>query len=99
MDWKARQVRSSRHWSEALAPAQSNHNLLFAWISHGELFQMTTKLLLNTTSVLALLFASWFAPAAIGEDRDLIGHWKLAGDAKDSSGHGNDGQNHGVNLS
>lgn len=60
---------------------------------------MTTKSRLNTTSIVALLLASWIAPAARGEDRDLIGHWKLAGDAKDSSGHGNDGQNHGVDLS
>jgi hypothetical protein len=28
----------------------------------------------------------------------LIGHWKLTGDCRDHSGHGNDGINHGVNL-
>ena len=30
--------------------------------------------------------------------RDLVGHWKLIGDAKDHSGNGNDAKNHGVEL-
>lgn len=28
----------------------------------------------------------------------LVGHWKLQGDCRDHSGHGNDGVNHGVGL-
>jgi hypothetical protein len=32
------------------------------------------------------------------EDRDLVGHWKLAGDAKDSSGSRLDAINHGVTF-
>ena len=31
-------------------------------------------------------------------DAQLIGHWKLTGDAKDSSGNNNHGRNHGVDL-
>src|SRR4051794_5935321 len=50
------------------------------------------------TAAAALFLATFVASTAIGEDRDLIGHWKLAGDSKDSSGHGHDGQNHGVDL-
>lgn len=34
--------------------------------------------------------------SAIG--RGLVGHWKLQGDCRDHSGHGNDGVNHGVKL-
>jgi outer membrane protein assembly factor BamB len=30
--------------------------------------------------------------------RDLVGHWKLAGDTKDYSGNGNHAKNHGVDL-
>lgn len=33
-----------------------------------------------------------------GEADGLLGYWKLRGDAKDSSGNGLDGVNHGVNL-
>ncbi|MCH8207253.1 MAG: hypothetical protein IH956_09660, partial [Chloroflexi bacterium] len=33
------------------------------------------------------------------KDESLVGHWKLAGDVNDSSGHGNHGENHGVDLS
>jgi hypothetical protein len=29
---------------------------------------------------------------------ELVGHWKLQGDCRDYSGHGNDGVNHGVDL-
>ncbi|MGC9316422.1 MAG: LamG-like jellyroll fold domain-containing protein [Armatimonadota bacterium] len=31
-------------------------------------------------------------------DDGLVGHWPLAGDCRDHSGHGNDAVNHGVNL-
>src|SRR5262245_43992142 len=53
---------------------------------------------LHKTIVNFLLFATLVISTAHGEDRGLIGHWKLAGDVKDSSGHGNDGKNHGVDL-
>lgn len=33
------------------------------------------------------------------KDESLVGHWELAGDVNDSSGHGNHGENHGVDLS
>ena len=29
--------------------------------------------------------------------KGLVAHWKLAGDCRDDSGHGNHGVNHGVN--
>jgi hypothetical protein len=32
------------------------------------------------------------------DDTGLIGHWKLAGDARDHSGNGRDGVNHGADL-
>ena len=35
---------------------------------------------------------------AICAEPGLVGHWKLQGDCRDSSGHGNDGVNHGVDL-
>lgn len=59
---------------------------------------MNTNSLPGKTAVALLFVAALAAPAARGEDRDLIGHWKLAGDAKDSSGQGHDGENHGVDL-
>src|ERR1051325_4840079 len=42
--------------------------------------------------------ASFFAPVLRAAEPALIGHWKLRGDCKDSSGHGNHGVNHGVEL-
>jgi hypothetical protein len=33
-----------------------------------------------------------------GAESGLVGHWKLRGDCRDYSGHGNDGVNHGVKL-
>jgi hypothetical protein len=32
------------------------------------------------------------------EEPGLVGYWKLRGDCRDYSGHGNHGVNHGVNL-
>src|SRR5438876_11832063 len=32
------------------------------------------------------------------QDAGLVGYWKLQGDCRDYSGHGNHGVNHGVNL-
>jgi hypothetical protein len=36
--------------------------------------------------------------AAAGADTGLVGHWKLQGDCRDYSDHGNHGVNHGVEL-
>ena len=33
-----------------------------------------------------------------GSDDGLVGYWKLRGDCRDYSGHGNHGVNHGVDL-
>ena len=33
-----------------------------------------------------------------GTDGGLLGHWKLAGDCRDSSGHAHHGVNHGARL-
>lgn len=33
-----------------------------------------------------------------GEQKGLVGYWKLKGDCRDYSGKGNHGTNHGVNL-
>lgn len=41
------------------------------------------------------LFTTYRASA---KEEGLVGHWKLRGDAKDYSGRGNDGENHGVDL-
>jgi Concanavalin A-like lectin/glucanases superfamily len=38
------------------------------------------------------------APTAGGAEPSLVGHWKLLGDCRDSSGNGNHGVNHGVDL-
>ncbi|MFO1095221.1 MAG: LamG domain-containing protein [Planctomycetaceae bacterium] len=59
---------------------------------------MPTKSRPRHAAAVALSLMTMVASAARGDDRGLIGHWKLAGDAKDSSGQGNDGQNHGVDL-
>jgi hypothetical protein len=41
----------------------------------------------------------WLCPiAAFCAESGLVGHWKLKGDCQDSSGHGNHGVNHGVDL-
>lgn len=46
-----------------------------------------------------LTAAGWLnQSAAIGDELGLVGHWKLRGDCRDASGHGNDGINHGVDL-
>lgn len=34
----------------------------------------------------------------VNSERSLLGHWSLAGDCLDSSGHDNNGVNHGVDL-
>ena len=41
----------------------------------------------------------WICPCATnGAESGLVGHWKLRGDCRDSSGQGNHGVNHGVDL-
>ena len=48
-------------------------------------------------AVVAIL--GWIDVCVAGAaDSDLVGHWKLSGDCRDSSGRGNDGVNHGVDL-
>src|SRR6476620_2991657 len=48
---------------------------------------------------LVLLVLTWLCQVrATCADPGLVGHWKLQGDCRDSSGHGNDGVNHGVDL-
>lgn len=37
-------------------------------------------------------------PASSADGADLIAHWKLAGDARDATGNGHDGENHGADL-
>jgi hypothetical protein len=54
---------------------------------------MGRKLLL-----VALVLGSFNGRLTPAEKRGLIGHWKLAGDTKDSSGLGNHGENHGADL-
>ncbi|WP_406695939.1 LamG-like jellyroll fold domain-containing protein [Singulisphaera sp. Ch08] len=49
------------------------------------------------TLVTVLLVGSLTRPS-FAEDAGLIGHWKLAGDAKDSSGRGNHGESVGVDF-
>ncbi|MEA3400074.1 MAG: LamG domain-containing protein [Armatimonadota bacterium] len=46
--------------------------------------------------VVVILLLEGVAMASI--DDGLVGHWPLAGDCRDHSGHGNDAVNHGVNL-
>jgi hypothetical protein len=60
---------------------------------------MKTFSQLGRTAVSVVALAAFTLSIAHGDDRDLIGHWKLAGDANDSSGQGNHGQNHGVDFS
>src|SRR5688572_3608660 len=45
-----------------------------------------------------VVFASLVAAGAVAAERGLIGHWKLNGDAKDSSGSGLHATNHNVDL-
>jgi len=51
-----------------------------------------------------VLFCLWASPplasllTASGEETGLLGHWKFAGNANDSSDYGNHGANHGADL-
>ncbi len=49
-------------------------------------------------TIVTLALPICFLRAARGDDADLIGHWKLAGDVQDHSTAGNDGRNHNVDL-
>ena len=46
----------------------------------------------------AILFIILGIMPAHGAEPGLVGHWKLRGDCRDSSGRGNHGVNHGVDL-
>lgn len=46
----------------------------------------------------AFLLSGWLLGGAHAQDADLLGHWRLARDVEDSSGLGNDGRNHGVEM-
>lgn len=52
-----------------------------------------------TTAYLLIALACFLPSSAAVEDKNLIGFWKLAGDARDSSGNELHGVNHGVDLS
>ncbi|MBP86534.1 MAG: hypothetical protein CMJ64_07455 [Planctomycetaceae bacterium] len=52
----------------------------------------------RTAVLLALATSVSTLPAVHGGENKLVGHWRLAGDVRDHSGSGNDGQNHGVKL-
>ena len=45
-----------------------------------------------------LLLALPVSPCAAATEPGLVGHWKLAGDCRDSSPRANHGVNHGVEL-
>ncbi|MCX7426826.1 MAG: hypothetical protein NTW96_14510 [Planctomycetia bacterium] len=47
----------------------------------------------------ALTLLMWTSTAWAASDDDLVAHWKLVGDCRDSSGHEQHGVNHGVDLS
>lgn len=55
---------------------------------HGSWLGMFTVLSVSALASVALA----------ASDDGLVGHWKLAGDCRDSSGQGNHGTNHGVRL-
>ncbi len=46
--------------------------------------------------LLLALAATTQGDSTVDHEAGLVGYWKLAGDSKDSSGNGNDGQAHGV---
>ena len=49
--------------------------------------------------VIVTVILSWTLSCAADEtDKGLVGHWQLQGDCRDSSGQGNHGVNHGVDL-
>lgn len=51
-----------------------------------------------TMSFLLLMSFASLATAQGASDAGLVGHWPLAGDSKDHSGHDNHGVNHGADL-
>ena len=55
---------------------------------------------MGRTLTLATFLIVWsVTPSSFAEDPGIIGHWKLAGDAKDSSGQGNHGESIGIDSS
>src|SRR3954462_2755131 len=59
----------------------------------------TNKIKLHQVSLVLVALEWMFPSAAVGAEPMLVGHWQLKGDCLDSSGHGNNGVNHGVDLS
>jgi len=62
---------------------------------------MEIKKRLSSSSALLALFAiscAFAAEPSLDQTPGLAGFWKLQGDCRDYSGHGNHGVNHGVNL-
>ena len=55
-------------------------------------------IVLQAAAAMTLLTATSTADESPAADTGLIGYWKLRGDCRDSSGNGNDGINHGVDL-
>ena len=52
----------------------------------------------NAKRVLASTVVVLFAGGPVVSEEGLVGHWKLDGDAKDSSGRCNHGIRHGADL-
>ena len=50
-------------------------------------------------AVFVAMLGSLSNSTGAGAEPGLVGHWKLQGDCRDYSGHGNHGDNHGVDLS
>lgn len=58
----------------------------------------TNRIALSAILSLTLVANGVTQTKSAGAEPFLVGHWKLNGDAKDSSGNGHDGVNHGVDL-
>lgn len=57
------------------------------------------NVLRRAATVLVICSAATTDPSAVkSAEPGLVGHWKLRGDCRDESGHGNHGINHGVDL-
>ena len=57
-----------------------------------------TKRKIRDFAMVLAAFGWLHQAVALGSEPGLVGHWKLHGDCRDSSGHGNNGVNHGVDL-
>ncbi|MCY2965927.1 MAG: hypothetical protein NT069_20240, partial [Planctomycetota bacterium] len=59
--------------------------------------RLTVPLILSASASLLLLFFNCLSATA-AEPARMIGHWPLAGDVRDHSGHNHHGVNHGADL-